>query len=176
VLRLKESNSFAQDVWILRQALTFLSEPRHYAALFDAAVVEKNSQARKQLLLVLGFLAANDDFATNYLLEAAESGGADALLPADISAAYRESFPDKPMGNLEFGLLEILQTTSNQALIDSITESFMQPGGVDSPEGLEVLQGLQSSKNKKIALMSEQRLKAAKLLDVRMNIRNGQGQ
>ncbi len=175
VLRLKESNSFAQDVWILRQALTYLREPRHYAALFDAAATENNSQARKQLLLVLGFLAANDDFAANYLLEAADSGGAQALLPAQISAAYRESFPDKPMGNLEFGLLEILQTTSNQALIDSITESFMQTGGVDSPDCLDVLQSLQGHRNLKIALMAQQRLKAANARNVQ-NARNGQGQ
>lgn len=175
VLRLKESNSFAQDVWILRQALTYLSEPRHYAALFDAAASENNSQARKQLFLVLGFLAANDDFAANYLLEAADSGGAQALLPAQISAAYRESFPDKPMGNLEFGLLEILQTTSNQALIDSITESLTQPGGIDSPECLDVLQSLQGHRNRKIAQMAQQRLKAANARNL-PSARNGQGQ
>jgi serine/threonine protein kinase len=171
VLRLRESNSFAQDVWILRQALTYLSEPRHYAALFDAASTESNSQARKQLLLVLGFIAANDDFASNYLLEAVDKGGHDALLPPQISAVYRESFPDRPMGNLEFGLLEILQTTSNEALIDSITESFMQPGGVDSSDCLDVLRTLQGHSNPKIALMAQQRLQAASALSGR----KGQG-
>ncbi|OPZ85459.1 MAG: hypothetical protein BWY75_02428 [bacterium ADurb.Bin425] len=75
------------------------------------------------------------------------------------------------MGNLEFGLLEILQTTSNEALIDSITESFMQPGGVDSSDCLDVLRTLQGHSNPKIALMAQQRLQAASALSGR----KGQG-